>query len=332
MSRTMRAAWYEVTGPARDVIRIGELPRPEPGPGEVLVRVHASGINPSDTKRRAGWRKEPLAWPRIIPHSDGAGVIEAVGAGVGRERLGERVWLWNAQRGRASGTCAEYVALPQAQAVALPDHTGFVEGACLGVPASTAHFAVLSDGPLVGQTVLVQGGAGAVGDCAVQWARRAGARVIATVGSETKAELARASGADATINRRTEDVVRRVLDLTDGQGVDRIVEVDFGANLEQDVALIRPNGVIASYSSTAAPEPVFPYYPLAYKGVTLRLVQAYILPEPARALAIADIGEALGDGGLKHRIAGVFPLDETAAAHELLESGEVIGNVVVAID
>jgi NADPH2:quinone reductase len=332
MSRTMHAAWYEVTGPAHDVIRIGELPRPEPGPGEVLVRVHASGINPSDTKRRAGWRKEPLAYPRIIPHSDGAGVIEAAGAGVDRERLGERVWLWNAQRGRASGTCAEYVALPQAQAVTLPDDTDFVEGACLGVPASTAHFAVLADGPLVGQTVLVQGGTGAVGDCAVQWARRAGARVIATVGSESKAELARASGADATINRRTEDVVRRVLDLTDGQGVDRIVEVDFGANLEQDVALIRPNGVIASYSSTARPEPVFPYYPLAYKGVTLRLVQAYILPEPARALAIADIGEALGDGGLKQRIAGVFPLDETAAAHDLLESGEAIGNVVVAID
>jgi len=331
MSRTMRAAWYEVTGPAREVIRIGELPRPEPGLSEVLVRVHASGINPSDTKRRAGWRKEPLVYPRIIPHSDGAGVIEAVGAGIGEDRIGERVWLWNAQRGRASGTCADYVALPQAQAVSLPEPTGFVEGACLGVPASTAHFATLADGPLVGQTVLVHGGAGAVGDYAVQWAKRAGARVIATVGSEAKAAHARASGADATVNRRAEDVVQRVLDLTDGQGVDRIVEVDFGANLEQDVALIKPNGVIASYSSTTQPEPVFPYYPLAYKGVTVRLVQAYILPEPARARALADIGEALRDGGLRHRIARVFPLEETAAAHELQESGEAIGNVVVTI-
>jgi NADPH2:quinone reductase len=329
MNGSMRAAWYEATGPARAVIRIGEVPRPEPGPGEVLVRVHASGVNPSDTKRRAGWRKEPLAYPRIIPHSDGAGVIEAVGAGVAEGRIGERVWLWNAQRGRAEGTCAEYIALPQVQAAPLPDGTGFVEGACLGVPASTAHFAALADGPLVGQTVLVQGGAGAVGAYAVQWAKRAGAHVIATVGSEAKADLARASGAAATVNRRAEDVVQRVLDLTDGQGVDRIVEVDLGANLEQDTALIKPNGVIASYSSTAQPEPVFPYYPLAYKGVTLRLVQAYILPEPARALALADIGEALQGGGLKHRIAGVFPLEETAAAHELQESGEAVGNIVV---
>ena len=327
----MRAAWYEATGPAREVIRTSDVPRPEPGPGEVLVRVHASGVNPSDTKRRAGWRNEPLAYSRIIPHSDGAGVIEALGAGVDEGRIGERVWLWNAQRGRANGTCADYVALPQAQAVPLPEGTGFIEGACLGVPATTAHVAVLADGPLVGQTVLVQGGAGAVGDYAVQWAKRAGAYVIATVGNDAKAAQARASGAEDVVNRRAEDVVRRVLELTDGQGVDRIVEVDFGANLEQDTALIKPNGVIASYSSTARPEPVFPYYPLAYKGVTLRLVQAYILPQPARALAIADIGEGLRDGRLQHRIAGVFPLDETAAAHELQESGEAIGNVVVTI-
>jgi NADPH2:quinone reductase len=327
----MRAAWYEATGPAFEVIRVGEVPQPEPGAGEVLVRVHASGVNPSDTKRRAGWRKEPLEYPRIIPHSDGAGVIEAVGAGVEDGRIGERVWLWNAQRGRASGTCAEYVAVPGALAVPLPETTSFAQGACLGVPASTAHFAVLADGPLTGQTVLVQGGAGAVGNYAVQWAKRSGAHVIATVSSAAKADLARASGADATVDRRAEDVAQRVLELTDGHGVDRIVEVDFGANLDADVALIKPNGVIASYSSTARPEPVFPYYPLAYKGVTLRLVQAYILPEAARALALADIDEALRDGGLEHRIAATFVLEQTAAAHELLESGEATGNVVVEI-
>jgi NADPH:quinone reductase len=327
----MRAAWYEVTGPAFEVIRVGDLPRPEPDAGEVLVRVHASGVNPSDTKRRAGWRKEPLEYPRIIPHSDGAGVIEAVGAGVEDGRIGERVWLWNAQRGRANGTCAECVALPAALAVPLPDATSFAQGACLGVPSCTAHFAALADGPLTGQTVLVQGGAGAVGNYAVQWAKRSGAHVIATVGSAAKADLARKSGADATVDRHAEDVVQRVLELTDGHGVDRIVEVDFGANLDIDVALIKPNGVIASYSSTARPEPVFPYYPLAYKGVTLRLVQAYILPEAARALALADIDEALRGGGLEHRIAATFVLEQTAAAHELLESGEATGNVVVEI-
>jgi len=331
MTRTMRAAWYERTGPAREVVQIGSLPRPWPGEGEVLVRVQASGINPSDTKKRAGWRKEGMEYPRIIPHSDGAGVIEAVGAGVDHHRIGQRVWLWNAQRGRASGACAEYVCLPQGLAVPLAESTGFVEGACLGVPASTAHFAALADGPPAGKTVLVQGGAGAVGDYAVQWASRAGARVIATVSGEAKAARARESGADATVDRRREDVVARVLELTEGEGVDRIVEVDFGANLEQDVALIKPNGVIASYSSTQRPEPVLPYYPLAYKGVTLRLVQAYMLPKAARAQALADIGQALEEGALQHRIAATFPLEETAAAHELLESGEAVGNVVVTL-
>ena len=327
----MRAAWYEATGPAREVLRVGELPRPWPGAGDVLVRVHASGINPSDTKRRAGWRNAPLEHPQVIPHSDGAGVIEATGAEVDHRRIGQRVWLWNVQRGRAHGTCAEYVAVPQELAVPLPEETSFHAGACLGVPACTAHFAVLADGPPAGKTVLVQGGAGAVGDYAVQWAKRAGARVIATVSTAAKAELAQASGADATVNRRSDDVVQRVLDLTEGAGVDRIVEVDLGANLAQDVALIKDNGVIASYSSTAEPEPLLPYYPLAYKGVTLRLVQAYILPTPHREQALNDIDQGLRDGGLQHRIAATFPLEETAAAHELLESGEGTGNVVVTI-
>ena len=324
----MRAVWYERTGPAAEVLQVGELPTPDPGPDEVLVRIHASGINPSDTKRRAGWRKEGLEYPLIVPHSDGAGIIEAVGEGVDPSRIGERVWLFNAQRGRAFGTCAEYCALPAGQAVPLPPTASFEEGACLGVPAQTAHFAVTADGGLDGRTVLVQGGAGAVGHYAIQWAKRAGARVITTVSSDEKAAHARSAGADHVIDRKRTDVAGAVLDLAPG-GVDRIVEVDLGANMAIDVATIAANGTIASYSSTAVPEPVLPYYPLAYKGVTLRLVQAYILPPAARSRAIDDLGETLRAQALVHALAGCFPLEQTIAAHELAEAPGTIGNVVV---
>lgn len=327
----MRAAWYRRPGPAHEVLEVGELPDPSPAPGEVLVRIHASGINPSDTKRRAGWRGARMEHPRVVPHSDGAGVIEAVGEGVDAARIGEPVWLYNAQRGRAFGTAAEFCALPAAQAIRLPDPVSFEEGACLGVPASTAHFAVFADGAVRDQTILVQGGAGAVGHYAVQFAAWGGARVIATVSNAQKAAHARAAGAAATVNYRREDVVAAVHRLTGGAGVERIVEVDLGANLAVDAALIRPNGIIASYSSTRVPEPVFPYYPLAYKGVTLRLVQAYILPPAARAQAIADITAGLEQRFLCHAIAAVFPLERVAEAHALAESGNALGNVILRV-
>lgn len=327
----MRAAWYDRPGPAAEVLVLGELPTPDPGAGEVLVRVRASGINPSDTKKRAGWRDLAPEFPRVVPHSDGAGVIEAVGEGVDPGRLGERVWLYNAQRGRAHGTCAAQIALPAAQAVRLPDRASFEHGACLGVPASTAHFAVFADGPVEGQTVLVQGGAGAVGHAAIQLAVGGGARVLATVSSQAKADHALAGGAAAVIDYRQENVVERVMALTGRAGVERIVEVDLGANLANDVAVIRANGVIASYSSTRVPEPVLPYYPLAYKGVTLRLVQAYILPPAARAAAIAAITAGLEAGELRPALAATCPLEQVAAAHELVESGQALGNVVVTL-
>ncbi len=325
----MQAAWYERAGPAHEVLQVGEMPAPEAGPGDVLVRVSASGINPSDTKQRAGWRKEGLPFPRIVPHSDGAGTVVAVGDGVDRGRVGQRVWLYNTQRGRPWGTAAHFVALPQGQAVPLPDGVGFDVGACLGVPASTAHFATLADGPIAGRTILVAGAAGAVGHCAVQFAKRGGAQVIATVSGDAKAEHARSAGADHVVNYHEEPVADRVLDITDGAGVDRIVEVDFGANLAIDVAVIKANGVIASYSSTRVPEPVLPYYPLAYKGVTVRFVQAYLLPAAARAMAIRDITDALRAGELQPTIAARFPLDRIADAHALAEGGTVIGNVVL---
>lgn len=332
----MRAAWYRSTGPAASVLTIGDLPAPEPAPGEALVRVRASGINPSDLKRRAGWRGMAMDHDLVVPHSDGAGEIAAVGDGVSAERIGEPVWLWNAQGGynepgRSLGTAATFCALPAAQAVPLPDGLSFADGACLGVPALTAHRAVFADGPVAGQTILVAGAAGAVAHFAVQFAAQGGARVIGTVSGEEKALHARAAGAAETINYREEDVAARVLDLTDGAGVDRIIEVDFAANLAIDCEVIKPNGVIASYSSTSDPEPVLPYYALAFKGVNVRFVQGFNLPDDARQAGIEAIDRLATNGTLQVAVAERFPLDRIAAAHDAAEAG-AIGTVVVEID
>jgi NADPH2:quinone reductase len=324
----VRAAWYDRTGPAAEVLEVGELPTPTPGPGEVLVRVAASGINPHDTKRRAGWNGLTMAFPRVVPHADGAGTIEAVGDGVDRERMGERVWL-HGGKARAFGTAAEHTVVAADCAYPLPDGIDFATGACLGVPACTAHHAVFVDGPVGGQTILVQAGAGAVGHFAVQFAAQAGARVIATASSPEKARHARDAGAAEVVDYRKEDVVQRVRDLTGGRGVERIVEVDFGANLATCAALIRENGVIAAYSSTAAPNPTLPYYAFAHKGATLRFIQGLLLAPEARRAAIGAIGTGLREGTLKATVARSFPLAEIANAHACLESGRAMGKVVV---
>lgn len=334
----MRATWYDRTGPADEVFQIGEMPKPAPGPGEVLVAIRASGINPSDTKARAGWRSSVQPSARTIPHSDGAGVVEAVGPGVDPSWIGRRVWLWNARgastygarNGPSVGTAAEYAVVPLRHAAPLPDGTSFEIGACLGVPACTAHYAVFSDGDLRGRTVLVQGGAGAVGELAVRFAADAGATVIATVGSAEKAKLARAAGASLVVDRHKEDMAATVLAFA-RDGVDRIIEVDFGANAEADAKMIAVNGTISSYSSTSRPEPVLPYYPLQFRGATLRFIQGYLLPDAARNKAIEDIGTMLAGGNLRPTIAATFPLDEIARAHQLVESGRAMGNVVLTI-
>ena len=331
----MKAIWYEKTGPAADVLRFGQQDAPVPAAGEVRVRLAASGVNPSDTKRRAGWIGLSMPHPRIIPHSDGAGMIDAVGegvAGVDGARVGERVWVWNAQSGgRPFGTAAEYAAVPAAQAVSLPDGASFADGAGLGVPGCTAHYAVFGDGPVGGKRILVQGGAGAVGHLAVQLATLGGAEVIATVSSAAKAEVALSGGARHAIDYRREDVAGRVLDVTDGEGVDRIIEVDLAANLETDVAVLRENGAIASYSSTSGPELSLAYYPLAFKDLRIHFVQGYLLPRAARRAAVRDLTTWLAAGQLEVRVAATFPLAETASAHEALESGRADGKILVEI-
>lgn len=327
----MRAAWYERFGPADEVLQVGERPTPEPGPGEVRVRLATSGVNPSDVKTRAGGRGE-MAFDYQIPHSDGAGTVDAVGQGVPETRVGERVWVYNAAFRRPDGTAADYTVLPAAQAVPLASNVGFDAGACLGIPAQTAHRCVFAEGSVRGQTVLVTGGAGAVGHYAIQLAKWGGARVLTTVSSERKAEHARSAGADVVIDYKREDVVAAVREATDGAGVDRVVEVEFGGNLETTQQILKTNGAIAAYGSMAAPQPELPFYPLMFAGITIRLVLVYILPETARAAAIADLTEALETGALRHRIAARFPLDETAAAHEAVEAGDKLGQVILEIE
>jgi NADPH:quinone reductase len=322
----MQAVWYEQNGPADQVLTYGQIEDPQVGPDEVRVRLHSSGVNPSDTKRRGG---TVMAFPRIIPHSDGAGVIERVGSNVPVERIGERVWLWNAQFGRALGTAAEYIVVPSAQAVPLPENVDFATGACLGIPALTAHRCLFADGPIVGQTILISGGAGAVGNAAVQLAKWAGATVITTVSSPEKAQIARDSGADYVLDYTKEDVVARINEITNGVGVQRIVEVAFGRNLAINLEVLQQNGTIATYGSDAEREPRIPFYDLMYKDMTVRFVLVYLLTDEARLQGITDITTALVEQKFRPIIAQSFPLSQTAQAHQAVESGKMLGNVVI---
>ena len=330
----MKAAWYESRGAARDVLQVGEIETPEPKAGEVLVRVHATGVNPSDTKSRMGAGARPNPWPRIIPHQDGAGVIERVGEGVDPARIGERVWVYEAQLGRPFGCAAEYVAVPSSNAVVLPESVSFEEGACLGVPALTAHRCVFADGSVSGKTVLVTGGAGAVGFYAIQFAKLGGARVITTVSRDEQAAVARGAGADIIINRRQEDVASRIAEVAgaeDGRGVDRIVDVAFGANLETTLKVLKVRGVVASYASDEVPVPALPFWPLAGLDATVRFVLVYVMGEQAHLEAIKATNEALRSGQMSHRIGARFTLAQIVEAHEALESGRTIGKVVIEI-
>jgi NADPH:quinone reductase len=325
----MRAAWYEKHGTAIDVLRLGEMPDPEPGPGEVRVRVIASGINPTDVKARAGSR--PMEFHRVVPHQDGAGIIDDIGPGVPASRLGERVWVYIVQWGRPFGTAAEYVTVPASLAVTLPDTATFAEGACLGIPGVTAHRCLFADGPVEDLTVLVTGGAGAVGHYAVQLAKWGGAHVIATVSSAEKAARARAAGADHVVDYKTGDPAAAILDLTDGAGVDRIVDVDFGGNLEISLKVIKVNGTIAAYASMGAREPLLPFYALMAKNVTVRSVLIYTMPAAAKRQAEAEIVRLVAAQRLLHEIGARFPLDRIVEAHEAQESGKVIGNIVLDV-
>ncbi len=328
----MRAVWYTRTGPAADVLTFGEQPKPEPALGQVRIRLMASGVNPADGNRRRG-QGYAMEAPFVIPNSDGAGVVDALGPGVTKFKQGDRVWLYNGQRnGRNLGTAAEFIALDTDLVTALPETTPFEAGACLGIPCMTAHRCVFASGPVTGQTILVTGGGGAVGNYAIQLAVWGGARVLATVSTATHAEDARAAGAGVIINRHTDDVGARIRAETGDRGVDRIVEVDFGGNLAVARDIIAVNGTIAFYASRGNPSPVVPAAELMRKNVTIQSVLLPNSPHAARRQAQSDILRWLREAPRQHRIAGSFSLAETVDAHLAVEAGAKRGTVVVRPD
>jgi NADPH2:quinone reductase len=320
----MRAARYDRYGPAADVLRVEEIERPEPGPGEVRVRLQVSGINPTDWKSRAGVTPRPIDGFQI-PHHDGAGVIDMVGEGVDPARTGERVWIWFAASTRRWGTAAEWTVLPERQAARLPDGSSAELGASLGVPAMTAHRCLFADGPLDGQTVLVAGGAGAVGHFAIELAKHAGARVITTVSGPQKAELAAKAGPDHVVNYRDADAADQIRAL--GPPVDRVIEVALGANLELDLAVTRPHASIVTYAAEPA-DPELPVRACMTANLTLRFVLLYGVPPVALDQAASDITSALADGALTELPVTRFALDDVVAAQDAVEAG-TLGKVVI---
>lgn len=327
----MKAAVYRAFGPADKVLRIEDVDVPPPAPGEVAVDLAVSGVNPSDVKARAGARPgitEP-PYPAIIPHSDGAGIISAVGDGVEKNRIGQRVWVWNGQWQRPFGTAAEQITLAQDQAVPLSDTVSFETGAVLGIPGQTACHTVFSGGPIDGETVLIHGGGGTVGYLAVQLARWGGARVIATC-SPRDADRVRDAGADTVLDYTDPDLAARILSANDGQPVARISDVEFGQNAAVNAEVIAANGRINAYGSAKRMEPTLPFYPLMFKAVTLKMALIYLLTPREQAKAAARLAQALSEDALHCPVDSVFPLSECALAHRAVEAGARTGSVLVS--
>ncbi len=324
----MKAAWYERNGPADEVLQSGERPTPEPGPGEVRIRMAYSGVNPSDVKSRAGSR--PVRDPYIIPHSDGAGVIDKVGAGVDSSRVGQRVWTWNAQYQRPFGTAAQYVALPQKQAVPLPEPASLEHGACLGVPALTAYQAVESAAIEPGHSVLVTGGASSVGFYAAQMARARGARVICTVGSQARTEVLQRAGLTDNILYKEQAVADAVLRLTDGKGVNAIIDMDFSSSAALvDQGVLAPYGQFVCFGSNDRGKTPVNFAAWLPRSLSLKFFLVYELTAAQREVAVQGVNDLLAKDILRHQIGPCFTLDQIVAAHQAVESGKEIGKVLV---
>ena len=328
----MKAAWYERQGPASEVLVVGEMTTPGPGRCEVRVRVAASGVNPGDVKKRGDTFGVGMPYSRVIPHSDGAGVIDEVGSGVSSSRVGERVWCFGAQSYRPFGTAAEYVVVPDEQAIRLSDGVSFEQGACLGIPGITAHRAVDVAGSVRGRAVLVQGGAGAVGQCAIGLARHGGALVISTVRSERDVAIARRAGAHhlvVTDGITTDEIVERIRTHSP-EGVEHIVEVAFHANIQVDERLLAQGGSIATYA-TGDPTPAIPFWPLVFKNVRLFFLGSDDFPAAAKRAAAGALNETLEGGWPGFEVEARYPLDSIADAHEAIETRTVSGRVVLRL-
>ncbi len=325
----MRAAWYSKNGEARDVLIVGDMPDPTPGPGEVRIRMATSGVNPSDVKSR---RARPMTDERIVPHSDGAGVIDQVGEGVSATRIGERVWTWNAQWQRPMGTASEFVVLPSAQAAHLPDAIDFAAGACLGIPALTAIQAVRLSGDVAGKKVLVIAASSAVGHYVSQLLSQAGAHVIGTVGSPEKAKHAQAAGVRDVIFYKTEPVAERLKALTGGKGVDVIIDMDFSTTSAMlPAGGLAPHGRVVCYGSNSAADTPINFRAMLFNSLALKFFLVYDLPAADRTAALKQLGDLLQLNRLQHPISRTFPLADIAQAHEAVEAGRDIGNIVVTL-
>jgi len=324
----MRAAWYEKQGPARDVLVVGEMPDPRPGPGEVRIRIAASGINPGDIKKRQDSFGVGMPYPRVIPHSDGAGRVDQVGEGVSSEWVGRSVWCYGAQSYRPFGTAAEFTVVPLDHVAPLPESVTPEQGACLGIPGITAHRAVHVGGDVAGQTVLVQGAGGAVGICAAALARHAGARVIGTVRSSAEEPIARNAGAhEVVVNDRELVAAMKALAPDD---VDHIVEVAFGANIDADVEMLKMGGSIGAYATDTA-TPKIPFWLMVFKNIRVFFLGSDDFPTEAKVAATRDVNDALQAGWAGFEIAERIPLAEIARAHELVEHPARRGRVVVTV-
>jgi len=324
----MIAAWYDRQGPAAEVLQVGELAAAAPGPGEVRVRLALSGASPGDMKKRMAWLGNPMAFPRIVPHSDGAGLIEALGEGVGADRLGQRVWVYGAQSYRPFGTAAQTTVVPSALAVALPDGVPDQIGACLGIPGITAHRAVFADGPVAGQTIVVHGVRGSVSSLAAQLARRAGATVIGTVRTDAEIASVDPAAADHVVSLRS-DPAGAIRALAP-DGVSRVVEVALSANADLDAAIVNNGAVIATYASPHS-RPELPLWPMLFANVTIRLLGSDDFPKQAKDAAARDLTMAAAESALSIPVAAVLPLERIAEAHELIESGRPAGRVLVSL-
>jgi NADPH:quinone reductase-like Zn-dependent oxidoreductase len=328
----MRAAFYEAQGAAADVMQVGNLPDPQPGPGEVRVKVSVAGLCPGDMKFRTGFAGEPLAFPRIVPHQDGAGIIDRVGEGVDPNRVGQRVWVYMAQSGQPFGAAAEYLTLPAERAVPLPDSVSFETRATLGVNAITAHRCLFADGDIRGLRLLIQGGAGGVGLAAILLAKWAGAWVAATVSRKAQADVVAKAGADLIIYRYEDDIVERISGATDGEGVDRIIDVDLATNSETDVNCLAANGVVVAYATeNPSAELRLPFLRSMFQSHVFRFVFYYSIPKAAFEQAIRDVTTCAEIGAYRPEIAKIFPLKEIIAAHEAVETGDALGKVLVSI-
>ncbi|MEX0695735.1 MAG: NADPH:quinone reductase [Rhodospirillales bacterium] len=328
----MKAIQFSEAGAANKVLKEVTMDTQAPGPDDVRVRVAYAAVNPTDAKRRSSGR-ELGSFSPIVTGNDGAGVIEAVGANVDPAMIGKNVWIFGAQAGRPMGTTAEYCTLPVWMAPLLPDNASLLEGACLGVPAVTAYYSIYSDGPVEGKTVMVSGGGGRVGSYAVQMAKLGGANVIALVGTAENEAYVKTLGADHVINYRNDDVVARVMEITDGRGLDHLSEVAFGANVALFPEIMAQRGVITAYSSDAVEQPVLPFLPLMFKNVTMRPFTIYSLGKETQCQVFQAINTMLARGQLQHRVSAKHPftLGGVIAAHEMIEANKSAGVCIIEV-